>query len=236
MSQPVNMSRRGFTIIELMLAMSFVAMLLLAIAMTTMQIGSIYNKGVTLKSVNQVGRDISDELQRTIAGVAPFDETTRYIQQVGGGRLCLGTYSYVWNYGSALADTTGTIPLANVYDKNPQDQIHFAKVSDTGAALCATPYSNVVPRANTVELLTGGDHDLAVQQFVLKETQRDNLANQAIYAITMSIGTNDQQQLLLSGDPTCKAPADGVGDENYCAVNRFDIIARAGNKVGVGGQ
>ncbi len=220
--------RQGFTLIELMLAMTYVALLLLAIAMTTMQIGRIYNKGITLKNVNQVGRDVTDELQRSIAGVQPFDVPTHYVSQPGGGRLCLGTYSYVWNFGKALADTSGTLPVMNVYDDPNAGPIHLAKVSDTGAALCTKPYGKI-SKANAVELLTGGDHDLVIHQFDLAETQRDDLAGQALYAITLSIGTNDQAQ-LETGDLTCKAPADGAGNDDYCAVNRFDLTARAGNK------
>ena len=52
---------------------------------------------------------------------------------------------------------------------------------------------------------------------------------QALYAVTMTIGTNDQQQ-LVTNDTSCKPPAQGVGNEDYCAVNQFDIVARAGNK------
>lgn len=50
---------RGFTIIELMLSMTFLAMLMLVIALTTIQISNIYNKGVTLREVNQAGRSVS---------------------------------------------------------------------------------------------------------------------------------------------------------------------------------
>ena len=56
----------GFTLIELMLAMTFISVLLLAIAMTIIQIGTIYNRGVTLKEVSQAARSISDELNRSI--------------------------------------------------------------------------------------------------------------------------------------------------------------------------
>jgi hypothetical protein len=47
----------------------------------------------------------------------------------------------------------------------------------------------------------------------------------------MVIGTNDREQ-LTTNDTSCKAPGDGIGDEDYCSVNQFDIIARAGNKTG----
>jgi prepilin-type N-terminal cleavage/methylation domain-containing protein len=227
MNQLRNVRRRGFTLIELMLAMSFVSLLLLAIAMTTMEIGRIYNKGVTLKSVNQVGRDISDELQRTIAAGVPFDVSTHYVSQPnGGGRLCLGSYSYVWNYGAAIAGAGGAKPM-NVYaDSN--DVIRFAKVNDTNAGLCSVPYPKIT-RANAVELLTGGDHDLVIHRFDVAAQAKDDVSGQALYSITMTLGTNDQTT-LASGNTSCRPPATSGGNEDFCSVNQFDIIARAGNR------
>jgi type II secretory pathway pseudopilin PulG len=228
MNQLPKTRRKGFTLIELMLAMTYVALLLLAIAMTTMQISRIYNKGVTLKSVNQVGRDLSDELQRTIAAGVPFDVSARYVSQSNsGGRLCLGSYSYVWNYGVALTGAAGAPKPMNTYGDS-SDVIHFAKVSDTNASLCSLPYPKVV-RANAVELLTGGDHDLVVHQFDVAQQARDDVSGQALYSITMTLGTNDQAQ-LETGDLSCRPPSTGAGNEDFCSVNRFDIIARAGNR------
>ncbi|MEO7904731.1 MAG: hypothetical protein ABIR91_02990, partial [Candidatus Saccharimonadales bacterium] len=95
-------TNKGFTIIELMLAMSFVAFLMLAIAMTTIQISNIYTRGITLREVNQAGRVVIDDLQRTVGSSARFDVATKYNTQANGGRLCLGSFTYVWNNGSAI--------------------------------------------------------------------------------------------------------------------------------------
>ena len=65
--------QNGFTLIELMLAMAFVSALLIAVAMTVIQIASIYNRGITLKDVNQTGSSVASELQRNIAGSASFN-------------------------------------------------------------------------------------------------------------------------------------------------------------------
>src|ERR1044071_8859022 len=106
----------GFTLVELMLAMTFISLLLIAIALTTIQISNIYNKGITLREVNQAGRSLSDELQRNVSNAVPFDVTpkagnaplsSKYVVHTGsgntgGGRLCLGDYSYVWNLGESL--------------------------------------------------------------------------------------------------------------------------------------
>lgn len=243
MIQQSKDSSAGFTIIELMLAMGFVGLLLLAIAMTTIQIGSIYNKGITLRQVNQAGRAISDELQRSIASTGPFDveasgAEARYITQPGGGRLCIGKYSYVWNGGDALAGGPGAPDLVNVYDTN-STPIRFARIDDSSASLCSDPNKKVVHSAAT-EMLDSGDRDLVMHRFeVVQTTPTDATTGQALYAISFTLGTNDRSQLdmetsggIATGDASCKPPASGGGGEDYCSVNSFDIIARAGNRTG----
>lgn len=229
----------GFTLIELMLAMTFISILLVAIAMTTIQIGNIYNKGVTLREVNQGGRNVSEELQRSIASSVPFDATpkkddspatatSKYVVRDGGGRLCLGDYTYAWNYGRSIAGDAGAPAVFNKY--NDGSVVRFTKVADPSGALCATP-ETAIPKANSTELLSSGDRDLVVHSFTLTKTADDPNANQALYAISMIIGTNDTAQ-LTTDDASCKPPSENVGDENYCSVNQFDIVARAGNKAG----
>jgi len=224
------MSRvKGFTLIELMLAMSFVGVLLLGIAMTTIQISNIYTKGLTLREVNQAGRSVSDDLKRSIASSPMFDadptsDTAKYIVRDGGGRLCVGRYTYAWNYGSALRGGTGAPAVVNSYDDG--QAVRFAKVDDPSAALCADP-TVAIPRANANELLSASDRDLAVHKLTLSEGAKDTQTGQALYAISLIIGTNDKAQ-LTTNDTSCKPPA-GDGGEIYCSVNQFDIIARAGN-------
>lgn len=225
------MSRaKGFTIIELMLSMSFIGVLLVAIALTTIQISNIYNKGLTLREVNQAGRTLSDDLQRSIGASPPFDvdpasDTTKYIVRDGGGRLCVGRYTYAWNYGSALRGGTGAPAVVNTYDDG--QAVGFAKVDDPSASLCTDPTA-AIPRASANELLSGGDRDLAVHIFTVSSSTQDLETGQALYAISMTIGTNDSS-LLTTNDTSCKPPAQASGGEDYCSVNQFDIIARAGN-------
>lgn len=235
-------SSRGFTLIELMLSMTFIAILLMAVAVTTIQISTIYNKGITLREVNQAGRAISDELQRSIASSTPFDvtpkkdnspatATSKYVVRDGGGRLCLGNYTYAWNYGKAISGGPGAPAIFNKYDDGTI--VHFAKVADASGSLCADPTLPVV-RTNATEMLASGDRDLVIHSFTITKGADEPSTSQSIYAISMLIGTNDRQQ-LLANDASCKAPSEGIGDEEYCSVNQFAIIARAGNRSG-GGQ
>lgn len=231
--------RNGFTLIELMIAMGFVAALLLAIALTVMQIGNMYNRGITLREVNQAGRSISSELQKTISQSASFSLLPvhkKYIIVTDasgtiGGRLCIGQYSYIWNFGKYLGSAISGVSKYNGND------IRFAKVSDSAGAYCvlgAVGYPDVPASAEVVELLGSGDRDLAIHAFSIQSIESDTQTGQQIYKIKFTIGTNDEAS-IDSSYLSCKAPNQpGTSDidASYCAINWFDIIVRAGNMAG----
>lgn len=219
--------KQGFTLVELMLAMGFVSALLLAIAMTVIQIGNIYNRGITYKTVNQAGGALASELQRDINSGSPFvlasTDPVRLVTKDWGGRLCIGQYSYIWNYGKALKDSSSP---RNKYSGDSK-KIVFIKVNDPTASYCST--ENDVNINDAVELLDVGNNNLAIHNFSIKSSADDSSTNQRIYNISFVIGTNDQ--IALNPDSTaCLTPDYANSDSVYCAVNRFDILARAGNR------
>ncbi len=224
-----SVAQRGFTLIELMLAMSGVAFLLLAIAMTTMQISNTYSKGMTIKSVNQTGRDLSDMLQRDIKASKPFNlaSTSSYLNTPYGGRLCLGKYSYAWNYGTTLA-ASGTVNKIIFDDSTP---VRMARVLDIGGQICANAAANQsIARTDATELLTGSDKlDLALHTFTITSSATDAIIGQALYSASFALGTSDQQAIKTS-DASCKPPSDNDSNWAFCAVNVFDFTTRAGNK------
>jgi len=235
-----NNKIRGFTLVELMLAMGFVSALLIAISMTVIQIGNIYNRGITLKEVNQTGKALSVELQNEISQTAPFslkpDEGHYVVQPASGpalgGRLCLGSYSYIWNYGSVVK--TGSL---NQYEApNSAIQLRFVKVGDVNSLYCVKSVSGTykaVVLADAIELLTSDSNqlDLAVHKFDIESSSAvtDSKTGQQLYNIDFMLGTNDQGAISILGTG-CKVPTDITSDTNYCSINEFNIVARAGNK------
>ncbi len=231
-------NKKGFTLIELLLAMTFLSVLLLAIAMTIIQISNIYNRGTIITQVNQIGRTIATELQTGASASAPFavDQTTgsHYFQQGNwGGRLCLGQYSYIWNYGSALQPNTS--PTRNLYTSESllvsDTSIRFVKAYDPNASYCSNLNSKIDP-ASATELLSTGDHSLAIQNFSITTTPSagDSLTGQRLYTISFDIGTNDLNA-LTADKSSCKAPNIAGADLSYCVVEKFSIVVRAGNVV-----
>jgi type II secretory pathway pseudopilin PulG len=234
----------GFTMVELTLAMAFVAVLMLVIASTVIQIGNIYNKGVTMKAVEQAGRLITADIRQTISqgSAVSLNEDCVYhtINTAGtigtvncenappsntrGGRLCTGTYTYVWNYGRAINSTTE--PLPNRYsDPVEQEKIRLIKIRDTDSYFCAQP-TIPIPKGNATELLsraamTGTEMDLALHQYTIEKIAQSS--NQGFYRFVITIGTNDTNYIQTGGD--CKTPSDDFQAQNFCAVNIFEFTA-----------
>jgi len=229
-----HVAKKGFTLIELMLAMSFISVLLVAITLTVIQISNIYNHGITLKDTNQTARAITNELQRTIAASAAFEVSggsSRYIVQGDwGGRLCVGQYSYIWNYGKALNNNGPTSGNLNVYSANPNTKIRFVRAIDSSGAYCANP-ALAVKDSDAVELMNIGDHGLVLHslKIISESTAVDQKSGARLYSISFRIGTNDQAA-LSADSTTCKGPGISGSDLAYCSVQDFTIVVRAGNE------
>jgi type II secretory pathway pseudopilin PulG len=234
--------QQGFTIIELTLAMTFISFLLLGIALSIIQIGAIYNKGTTVKEINQASRDINNDMQRTIASSASIILDNDYIQTpsptgIIGGRLCLGTYSYVWNYAKAIESKSDGIVT---YESGNTDPIYLVKVPDpaklycskNGAAPAIKTIRNVdVPAAK--ELLKPGDHELGLHDLSIVSplaSSVDNSTGQQLFTINYIVGTS-KIDALNDSQSACLAPGVPNADPLYCNIQQFSLVVRAGNKV-----
>lgn len=218
-------NKSGFTIVELMLAMSFVSILLLAIAAATIFVSNIYTRGITLREVNQIGRSVTSDIYRTVGNSAPIVSSDYAGATNGGhsGRLCLGAYTYIWNYGEALRD--GSSPIYRHANNTP---VRFARVSDAGKTLCTTPTTTLSASRHAVELLDAGERNLVIHKFSLANgTAVSAATGQGLHAISFIIGTNSGGESISTAN--CQPPSSVTSDTQYCAVNMFEIIARSNN-------
>lgn len=225
---------QGFTLVELMIAMAFVSMLLLAIAFVVLRISGIYNKGITIKAVNQAGRTIVEDMKRTIAESDPVSINVALLQS---GRLCTGTYSYIWNIGD-----NGTAS-ANKYRNDgatvSTKKIRLVKARDNGGQYCNTQggLPDIIA-ADATELLTSGDTssnnfidtNLTIQQFAISSLTTNLSSGSALYKVSILLSNADQDVIDSMGN--CKPPKDSPGSSDYCAVNEFNFTVRPGSKGG----
>lgn len=228
-------NKKGFTLVELTLSLTFISILLLSIAMTIIQVSGQYNRGLTMKAVTLAGSNIATDLQKSVSSTMPFsidNGSAQYYADAYGGRLCLDRYSYIWNYGKAINDGTSQNKFAS-----GSDVIRFVKVPDVGAIYCLDN-KRVIDSADAVDLLSSGDRNLSIHAFSITSDKEategvlpstyDKISGSRIYTISYTIGTNDA--FALTDDYTaCKQPGVNGADLNYCSVESFAISATAGN-------
>ncbi len=227
----------GFTLIELMLAMAFLSVLLISIALLLIQIGTIYNKGMVIKEINQTGRAVSDDLRRTAGAAESITLDADYVVTTAGGRLCLGTYSYIWNTANALKNNDVNV---TTYSTETTKQLRLVKVVDKVKLYCAkTPANALVYKqilqsdeASARELLPAGDHTLSMTQLSLLPSAvvSDSTTGETLYTLQYTLGTGEISA-MNADQSACLPPDNPDSDLTYCTVQQFSLVLRTGNKV-----
>lgn len=232
----------GFTLIELMLAMTFISILLLAIALTAIQVGKMYNRGITLRTINSTGRYISDVIRRdflqTDRRLVSGSESSSVITISEGagegrrssGRFCLGSYSYAWNVPPQKEDA----PINAAVLVGPDDKpINFVRVVDEGASLCQAVsgrYPSKLNDATKITHLLKQQDDtkqvvLAIHSLDAAPATWSENSGEGLYKISFVVGTSRLEEINTTNQ-TCKPPADDQSNTEFCAINKFEMIVR----------
>lgn len=127
--------KSGFTLVELSFAIAFISVLLIIITLITNEIVTIYRKGYSIKTINQVGRDIIDDFQDAITQSPPTLISS----------FCARTYA---DDPDNLARCNSDGGFASVYQQF-YAQISVANSEDspnylpTGGVFCSGKYSYI---------------------------------------------------------------------------------------------
>lgn len=107
MNRIKNMAEKGFTIVELMIALSILSALLLLATLVMAQIGRLYTKGVNQASLQNTTRNISDDISSAIefSGFAP---TTGSFN--GYRSICIGNVRYSYQLNRKLGTDNSVTP------------------------------------------------------------------------------------------------------------------------------
>jgi prepilin-type N-terminal cleavage/methylation domain-containing protein len=241
MNHRIN-KNKGFTLLELMFAMTFLSILLITIAMFVTQISSIYQRGITIRSINLVGRSMTTAMQKDIDNTSPFLLTDQsqgsqtraknrnYILFDGGGRLCVGNHSYIWNTVDAIQSNA----MVNKYSGSNKT-IRFVQVPDNSGTYCKQNSGKYpdISQDGSIEMLDEGDREMNIYNFSVSsnDADYDAVTNQRVYTIQFTIGSITNKEYGVISNNECRAPSDAQSDVDYCSINSFTITARAGNKL-----
>ena len=225
-------AKQGFTLIELMLAMTFISTLLLSITMVGIQAGRMYSRGVVLRDVNQAGRDISNMFRRDFlqANAGKINITGLRVpnnENWTTGRLCLGAHSYVWNNPKYLDDPS--LLGANRLFKVDGNLINLVRVVDADGGLCKRDGSGRYPEtvdmaksSNLLRPISSGDGSIGIHNVTLEKITSDS-SREALYRLTFTLGTSKMSEIRNS---SCKAPDEAESNFEFCAINKFEMIVR----------
>ena len=217
--------RAGFTLVELMLSMTFISVMLVAIALCVIQMSTIYNRGETMRQVNQASRLMATNLQQTIGAADPALLDLSKVES--HGRLCTGRFTYVWN--SLRPDGTEKF-TNNRYTGSNAEPIRFVRITDPGGSYCELSGGNAhIDRtaAQPQELLTEGDRSLRAHRFTVTPAMEATITRQQIYVFKVLLGTENIQEIDTTSD-SCLPPSDLASNQAYCSVNEFNLTVRAG--------
>ena len=193
-------NKKGFTLIELSIAIVFIAMLLLTISWLTIHITTTYEKGLTMKSVSSTAKAMIDDFSRAIATAPPHSVDS----------LCSSKYS-----GNAYDDCVADNARKFIY------QQRYGSVKINGeitqvpvhGALCTGQYSYIWNTAYT-----------------LNENDYPSSDGHTDYRATFYYNdtSTDDFRLLKVTDYTRQVCADKLDDKKYIYNNTTDYHITTG--------
>ena len=145
-----DLSVSGFTLVEVTLAMVFIAIIIAVLAATTVNIVRSYNKGVWLAQINQAGQQLNMDIgeKARYSTMAQVDEVHQ--------RICVGGVSYLWN----TENQNNSTPV-NTYQSG--GRFSLVRIEDVNADYCNNPSQMPQQSDSSVQTLLGTG--ATIQQF-----------------------------------------------------------------------
>lgn len=233
-------AQAGFTLIELTIAVAFLAILLMAILTLSLSAGKLYIKGDTNKTINQAARDFGDVVRRDFLATGVGLISPEIIVDVGtpsqplqSGRLCLGMVTYLWNTAGILNSDTAIASTARVTLGSANEPIKFVRIVRPQQTYCdrniAGNYPMNIPSTETAtEMFSGTGRDYALHSMRIAPVSVQG--DRALYRMFYTLGTNepDTTEMDDGGYIRCKTNDNVAANFDYCSVSDFDMVVRIG--------
>lgn len=234
-------NRSGFTLTELMFAMTFLASILLFATLVFVQGLAIYNKGLTIKQINETGRSITTDLSRSSNSATNIVISGRETPQF----ICIGATAYMWNVaetapGRQVISYDNGTEIGMVRTKAHVDA-RVSYCSDSGAS------TRTIAAADFTDLIGAQARVLKVQLAPASITPQDEQSEETrmnipLVRLTLTIGTSSEDGALdpirheEPADPAnpggekieyWNCPDTAVG--NFCAVGTYSTTIYLAN-------
>jgi prepilin-type N-terminal cleavage/methylation domain-containing protein len=203
---------RGFTLIELMLAMAFFSSILIVTTSVLVQVLGIYNKGLAVKQMNGVGRMLADDVVR-VGNSARGEVDVQGKDSDGTHPRCMqiGNNVYVWSYQNDVA-------LNKSHYRTSSGPISFAQLKN--------PDGGCPPTA-TVLLVTAIEPMLSASVRVYAGEVKPIGGATNLLSLRLVLGT--YSSALSTNNPTLNADGKSVQCAasslgNFCAFGTYETV------------
>ena len=232
--------KKGFTIIEITLAMTFLAILMVSIATLIMRITNIYQKGLAMRAINATGTEIIEDITRTVGAASYLVDIHSQDAELGGN----GVMEYDNNY---------KLVEKYYYDYTVYNENHNGKNFNVQyfGVLCTGDYSYIWntaraldPDFTTKNFITVNDEKVKmVRVYDREQTQCNkdkngsvaNLAKRNYLPVTINVPVdnvvelinNDEMDLALYEFNITPATQSAITRQSFISAN-FILATRQG--------
>ena len=227
--------KKGFTIIEITLAMTFLAILMVSIATLIMRVTNIYQKGLAMRAINATGTEIIEDITRTVGAASYLVDIHSQDAELGGND---NNYKLVEKY---------------YYDYTVYNENHNGKNFNVQyfGVLCTGDYSYIWNTARALDpdfttknfITVNGEKVKMVRVYDREQTQCNkdkngsvaNLAKRNYLPVTINVPAdnvvelinNDEMDLALYEFNITPATQSAITRQSFISAN-FILATRQG--------
>ena len=232
--------KKGFTIIEITLAMTFLAILMVSIATLIMRVTNIYQKGLAMRAINATGTEIIEDITRTVGAASYLVDIHSQDAELGGN----GVMEYDNNY---------KLVEKYYYDYTVYNENHNGKNFNVQyfGVLCTGDYSYIWNTARALDpdfttknfITVNGEKVKMVRVYDREQTQCNkdkngsvaNLAKRNYLPVTINVPAdnvvelinNDEMDLALYEFNVTPATQSAITRQSFISAN-FILATRQG--------
>ena len=232
--------KKGFTIIEITLAMTFLAILMVSIATLIMRVTNIYQKGLAMRAINATGTEIIEDITRTVGAASYLVDIHSQDAELGGN----GVMEYDNNY---------KLVEKYYYDYTVYNENHNGKNFNVQyfGVLCTGDYSYIRNTARALDpdfttknfITVNGEKVKMVRVYDREQTQCNkdkngsvaNLAKRNYLPVTINVPAdnvvelinNDEMDLALYEFNITPATQSAITRQSFISAN-FILATRQG--------
>lgn len=232
--------KKGFTIIEITLAMTFLAILMVSIATLIMRVTNIYQKGLAMRAINATGTEIIEDITRTVGAASYLVDIHSQDAELGGN----GVMEYDNNY---------KLVEKYYYDYTIYNENHNGKNFNVQyfGVLCTGDYSYIWNTARALDpdfttknfITVNGEKVKMVRVYDREQTQCNkdkngsvaNLAKRNYLPVTINVPAdnvvelinNDEMDLALYEFNITPATQSAITRQSFISAN-FILATRQG--------